>query len=116
MADNSGGFRGAKTMRIHPFKGLVPTPEQAAEVACVPYDVVNAAEAAALAAGKPHSLLHVDRAEIDLPPDTNPYGDAVYAKARENYEALQRSGVLVRESQPCLYIYQQQMGNHRQRG
>jgi uncharacterized protein (DUF1015 family) len=103
-------------MRIHPFQGLVPKPELAAEVACVPYDVVNAAEAAALAAGKPHSLLHVDRAEIDLPPETDHYSDAVYAKARENFLGLQRAGVLVRESEPCLYVYQQQMGSHVQRG
>lgn len=103
-------------MRIHPFQGLVPTPAHASEVACVPYDVVNAAEAAALANGKPHSLLHIDRAEIDLPAGTNPYSDAVYAKARENLQALQRSGVLGRETEACLYVYQQQMGAHRQRG
>ncbi len=103
-------------MRIHPFQGLVPTPAAAPEVACVPYDVVNAAEAAALAAGRPHSLLRVDRAEIDLPAGTNPYSDAVYAKARENLLALQRAGVLVRETEPCLYVYQQQMGSHVQRG
>jgi uncharacterized protein (DUF1015 family) len=103
-------------MRIHPFQGLVPKPALAPEVACVPYDVVNAAEAAALAQGKPHSLLRVDRAEIDLPTGTDPYSEAVYAKARENLLALQRSGTLVRESEPCLYVYQQQMGSHIQRG
>jgi uncharacterized protein (DUF1015 family) len=103
-------------MRIHPFQGLVPTPALAPEVACVPYDVVNAAEAAALAAGKPHSLLHVDRAEIDLPAGTDPYSSSVYEKARENFSALQKAGVLVRESEPSLYVYQQQMGTHRQRG
>jgi uncharacterized protein (DUF1015 family) len=91
-------------------------PEHAAEVACVPYDVVDAAEAAALAAGRPRSLLHVDRAEIDLPPGTDPYGSAVYLKARESFFQLQRDGVLVREPEPCLYVYQQQMGAHRQRG
>jgi uncharacterized protein (DUF1015 family) len=103
-------------MRIHPVQGLVPTPAHAAEVACVPYDVVNAAEAAVLAAGMPHSLLHVDRAEIDLPAGIDPYSDAVYRRARENFLALQRTGVLVRESEPCLYVYQQQMGDHVQRG
>ena len=103
-------------MRIHPFRGLVPTPAAAPEVACVPYDVVNAAEAAALAAGRPHSLLHVDRAEIDLPAGTDPHADAVYARARENFQALQRAGVLVRETEPCLYVYQQRMGAHVQRG
>jgi uncharacterized protein (DUF1015 family) len=103
-------------MRIRAFQGLVPVPPHVAEVACVPYDVVDAAEAAALAAGRPRSLLHVDRAEIDLPPGTDPYSDAVYAKARENFLQLQAVGVLVRETGPCLYVYQQQMGAHRQRG
>src|SRR5664279_1870927 len=103
-------------MRIRAFRGLVPVPNYAAEVACVPYDVVDAAEAAALAAGRPRSLLHVDRAEIDLPPGTDPYSDAVYAKARGNFLQLQAAGVLVREAGPCLYVYQQQMGAHRQRG
>jgi uncharacterized protein (DUF1015 family) len=85
-------------------------------VACVPYDVVNAAEAAALAAGKPRSLLHIDRAEIDLPAGTDPYSDVVYAKARENFLKLQADGVLVRETGPAVYVYQQQMGAHVQRG
>jgi uncharacterized protein (DUF1015 family) len=103
-------------MRIRSFKGLVPAPEHAAEVACVPYDVVNAAEAAALADGHPLSLLHVDRAEIDLPQGTDPYSDAVYARARENFQKLQAGGVLRRETGPSLYLYQQRMGEHRQRG
>ena len=103
-------------MRIRAFQGLVPLAAHAAEVACVPYDVVDRAEAAALAAGRPRSLLHVDRAEIDLPPDTDPHDGAVYARARENFLQLQRDGVLVREAGPCLYVYQQQMGPHRQRG
>src|ERR1051325_9520061 len=103
-------------MRIHPFQGLIPIQAHAPEVACVPYDVVNAAEAAALAAGKPHSLLHVDRAEIDLPAGTDPYSAAVYTKARENFLSLQSAGVLMRETEPCLYVYQQKMGEHVQRG
>jgi len=103
-------------MRIRAFQGLVPAPALASEVACVPYDVVNATEAAALAQGKPKSLLHVDRAEIDLPANTDPHSEAVYQKARENFLALQRAGTLVRETEPCLYVYQQQMGSHVQRG
>jgi uncharacterized protein (DUF1015 family) len=103
-------------MRIRAFQGLVPNPAHAPEVACVPYDVVNAAEAAALAAGKPRTLLRVDRAEIDLPNEKNHYSEAVYAKARENLLALQANGSLGRETGPSLYVYEQQMGAHRQRG
>lgn len=103
-------------LRVRPFQGLVPAPGMAPEVACVPYDVVDTAEAAALAQDHPWSLLHVDRAEIDCPPGTHIYDDAVYAKALENFRRLQEFHVLVREEQPCLYIYRQQMGEHSQTG
>ena len=103
-------------LRIKAFQGLRPAPALVSEVACVPYDVVNREESAALAAGKPHSLLHVDRAEIDLPPETDPYSDQVYARARENFRALQKDGALIRETEPCIYLYQQRMGAHVQTG
>lgn len=103
-------------MRIRTFKGLVPAPKHAAEVAAVPYDVVNREEAAALAKGKPHSLLHVDRAEIDLDPEVDPYSAEVYAKAKENFLKLQSGGVLVREAKPCMYLYRQTIAGHSQTG
>ena len=103
-------------LRLKAFQGLRPAPALVSEVACVPYDVVNREESAALAAGKPHSLLHVDRAEIDRPPETDPYSDQVYAKALENFLALQKDGALIRESEPCIYLYQQRMGDHVQTG
>jgi len=103
-------------LRVRAFQGLSPKPELAAEVACVPYDVVNREEAAALTAGNPHSLMHVDRAEIDLPPETDPYSDIVYATARKNLEGLVSSGALVRETAPTIYLYRQQMGDHVQTG
>jgi uncharacterized protein (DUF1015 family) len=34
---------------IHPFKGWLPRTDKVDEVACVPYDVINTEEAAALA-------------------------------------------------------------------
>lgn len=81
----------------------------------MPYDVVDTAEARVLAAGHPHSLLHVDRAEIDLPEDADPYADIVYATARENFQRLIRDGILVRD-EPGLYLYQQEMDGRRQTG
>src|SRR5438067_13877101 len=103
-------------LRIRAFQGLRPAEKLAHLVACVPYDVVDRDEAAALAKDNPYSLLHVDRAEIDLPPDTDPYSPEVYAKALENFNALQTDGTLIREIDRCIYLYQQVMGSHSQTG
>ena len=103
-------------LRIKAFQGLRPGAALVSQVACVPYDVVDRNESAALAQGNPHSLLHVDRAEIDLPENVDPYSPQVYAKALENFQRLQADGSLVRESAPCIYLYQQRMGTHTQTG
>jgi uncharacterized protein (DUF1015 family) len=99
---------------VRPFSALRPRPELASRIASVPYDVVNADEARALA-GDAVSFLHVSRAEIDLPPDTNPYADAVYARAVANFEALKQSS-LVHEPRPAVYLYRLRMGRHEQTG
>jgi uncharacterized protein (DUF1015 family) len=101
---------------IGPFRALRPTPASAPRVAAVPYDVVNAQEAHALANGNPLSFLHVSRAEIDLPPNTDPYSDAVYRKAAENFAALRTQAPLADEEAPSLYVYRLQMGRHAQTG
>jgi uncharacterized protein (DUF1015 family) len=101
---------------LAPFRALRPTPAAAEHVAAVPYDVVNTEEAAALAAGHPLSFLRASRAEIELPPNTDPYADAVYRKARENFEALKKAAPLVVEESPSLYVYRLQMGGHQQTG
>lgn len=103
-------------MRLRSFQGLVPVPQHAAAVAAVPYDVVNREESYALAHDKPLNLLHVDRAEIDLPLSVDPYAPEVYAKAKENLEKLVADGVLVREQAPSLYLYRQTIGSHSQTG
>jgi uncharacterized protein (DUF1015 family) len=103
-------------LRIRAFQGLVPDPAQVADIACVPYDVLNTEEARALAEGKPNTLLRVDRAELELPPTTNPYSDEVYARAKSNFERLQKCGALRRETAPAVYLYQQRMGEHVQTG
>jgi uncharacterized protein (DUF1015 family) len=101
---------------IAPFRALRPTAASAARVAAVPYDVVNVQEAHALAAGNPLSFLHVSRAEIDLPGQTDPYSDAVYRKAVENFESLKCQAPMVVEDSPSLYVYRLKMGKHVQSG
>jgi len=101
---------------IIPFPGLRPRAEQAGAVAAPPYDVLSTDEALAMASERPASFLHISRAEIDLPPGTDPYSDAVYAKARENLERLRRDGVLVQDPAPRYYAYRLDAGEHRQIG
>ena len=101
---------------LFPFCALRPAAEAAARVASLPYDVVTAEEARALAAGNPLSFLHVTRAEVDLPPDTDPYDDRVYAQAALNFEEIKRAAPLVLEQDPALYVYRLGMGTHEQTG
>jgi len=101
---------------VRPFPALRPAPERAADVAAVPYDVVTTAEARELASGKPWSFLHVSRAEIDLPDATDPYSDAVYGKAAENFARLEREAPMVVEEGRHLYVYRMRMGDHVQTG
>jgi uncharacterized protein (DUF1015 family) len=90
---------------VHPFRALRPTPALAPEVASVPYDVISAAEAAECIRENPRSFLRVSRADAELP-GTPPHDDAVYRRARENLLALVRDGILVRDPEPSLYLYQ----------
>lgn len=101
---------------IRPFRALRPRAERAQFVASVPYDVVNTEEARALADGNPLSFLHVSRPEIDLPPGTDLYSDAVYRKAVENFEKLIADCPLEKETEPSLYLYRLIMGDHQQIG
>jgi uncharacterized protein (DUF1015 family) len=94
-------------LRVNPFAALRPKPSLAADVASVPYDVVDTDEARRLAEGRPLSFLHVVRSEIDLPADTDPHAEAVYQRALENFRALQRDA-LIRESAPSIYLYRQE--------
>ena len=90
---------------IKPFRALRPASGRAAEVLAPPYDVLSSAEARERAKGKPWSFLHVSKAEIDLPPATDPHDRAVYAKAAENLKRMIAAGVLIRDAKPCYYVY-----------
>jgi uncharacterized protein (DUF1015 family) len=101
---------------LRPFPGLRSAESRAAEVAAPPYDVLTSDEARGLASGKPWSFLHISKPEIDLPPNTDVYSPAVYAKAAENLRRMIAEGVLRRDVAPCFYIYRLDMGDHRQTG
>ena len=101
---------------VHPFRALRPHAELVAQVASVPYDVVNTEEARALAAGNPWSFLHVSRPEIDLPQGTDIHSEEVYKKAADNFRELIERCPLKLETEPSLYLYRLIMGEQEQIG
>ena len=103
-------------MRIHAYKALRPRADVVAQIAAPPYDTVDTAESAQLAAGNPMSFLHINHSEIDLPAGTDLYADAVYAKAADNLRNFKKNGWLVSEDRPLMYLYAQTMGAHTQTG
>ena len=103
-------------MQIRSFAALRPNAEDAALVASVPYDVVDTAEAKALAEGNPKSFLHVSRPEIDLPSGTDSSSDEAYRQARKALDVLIANGTLVKDEESKFYAYRQTMGAHSQTG
>ena len=101
---------------IKAFKGVRPKIGLAEQVASLPYDVMNTAEAREMAKGNPNSFLHVSRAEIDLPAGTDEHSQQVYDKAKDTFYKMISDGVLFQDEKPCLYIYAQVMNGRRQLG
>jgi uncharacterized protein (DUF1015 family) len=101
---------------VKPFRALRPHPDLAARVAAPPYDVISSEEARALADGNDVSFLHVNKPEIDLPPEVSLYDDRVYATGARNLRRFIAEGTFLREPGPRFYVYQQRMGEHVQAG
>lgn len=101
---------------VRAFRAIRPTAALAAQVAALPYDVMNSDEARQMVVGNPYSFLHVDKAEIDLDPAIDLYDTRVYEKARDNLYRMIAEGVFVQDEKPCLYIYKQVMNGRAQIG
>jgi uncharacterized protein (DUF1015 family) len=101
---------------IKPFKGLRPPQKIASILACLPYDVMNSDEAAVMAKGKPESLLHITKAEIDCPAGTDVHADEVYEKAVANLKMFKDKGWLKADAEAKYYIYAQTMDGRTQYG
>jgi uncharacterized protein (DUF1015 family) len=100
---------------IKPFKAVRPKPEVAAQVASLPYDVMNRAEAKQMAKNN-NSFLHVSRAEINFNDLVDEHSQQVYDKAAQNFNRLIADKVLIQDQQPCYYIYAQTMNGRKQYG
>jgi uncharacterized protein (DUF1015 family) len=101
---------------IRPFKGIRPRPDLVELIACPPYDVLSSAEARELAGGNSLSFLHVNKAEIDLPPDSDTHSDEVYKLSASAFSGMIGKGTLIRDETECLYVYRITVGEHVQTG
>ncbi|MDD1686271.1 DUF1015 family protein [Methanoregula sp.] len=94
-------------VRIYRFAGVRPVPAAAQDIAAVPYDVVTAEETRAIIKKNPKSFLRVSRSDAELP-DLPPHDERVYRRAREMFLALEKDGLLKKDSSPALYLYRVQ--------
>ena len=103
-------------MIVKPFAAVRPTASVADQVAALPYDVYDRAEAAVVVDGEPLSFLNIDRPETQFPADADMYAPEVYAKARELFDARRVDGTFVTEPAPCFYLYELTMNERSQTG
>lgn len=103
-------------MIVKPFAAVRPTASVADQVAALPYDVYDRAEAVAAVDGEPLSFLNIDRPETQFSADVDMYAPEVYAKARELFDARRADGTFVTEPAPCFYLYELTMDGRSQTG
>ena len=103
-------------MIVKPFAAVRPTASVADQVAALPYDVYDRAEAVAAVDGEPLSFLNIDRPETQFSADVDIYAPEVYAKARELFDARRADGTFVTEPAPCFYLYELTMNGRSQTG
>lgn len=103
-------------MIVKPFAAVRPTVSVADQVAALPYDVYDRAEAVAAVDGEPLSFLNIDRPETQFSADVDMYAPEVYAKARELFDARRADGTFVTEPAPCFYLYELTMNERSQTG
>lgn len=103
-------------MIVKPFAAVRPTASVADQVAALPYDVYDRAEAVAAVDGEPLSFLNIDRPETQFSADVDMYAPEVYAKARELFDAHRADGTFVTEPAPCFYLYELTMNERSQTG
>ena len=93
-------------MKALPFPCIRPVPEHAAEVAALPYDVFDRAEAREAVTGHPLSFLNIDRPETQFPADADMYAPEVYAKAAELLRERLSDGTYMRDGRRAYYLYE----------
>lgn len=85
---------------IRPFRGLRFTQKagEIQELACPPYDIISEEQRRAFLARNPHNIIR-----LELPKGENPYEEA-----GETLKQWEAEGVLKQDTDPALYIYEEE--------
>lgn len=101
---------------VKPFSAYRPRKDIVSDVAALPYDVYNRAEAKEVVSANPLSFLRIDRAETAFDDSVDTYAPCVYAKAKELLEDMIDKGEYVLDTQDMYYIYELTMDGRKQTG
>ncbi len=101
---------------IKPFMAYRPRKDIVSDVAALPYDVYNRAEAKEVVAANPLSFLKIDRAETAFDDSVDTYAPCVYAKAKELLYDMIDKGEYVADKEAMYYIYELTMDGRAQTG
>ena len=99
---------------VRPFRGLRYDPAQVSDLAAVtspPYDVIDPDGATHLAELDPHNVVR-----LILPREQADHRTSRYGRAREILDAWTAEGVLRRDEEPAVYVYEQSGPGVLQRG
>lgn len=101
---------------IRPFAAIRPAEDKASQIAALPYDVYNSAEARVVVEKEPLSFLRIDRPETQFPEGTDMYAPEVYQKAHDMLWEMVETGDFVRDDAPYYYVYELTMDGRKQTG
>lgn len=99
-----------------PFFGLRPSKNFVEQFHCPPYDVMDREEARKLAENKPYSFLHVTRSDLDLPDSIDEHDSQVYLNAKMKIEQYISDKILIKDTKPCYYFYEEKWKGKSQLG
>lgn len=101
---------------IRPFRGIRPARGREAQIAALPYDVYNRAEARAAVEGKPLSFLNIDRPETGFPEAQDMYAPEVYRHAHDLLWDMVQRGDFQQDETSHYYLYELTMEGRVQTG
>ncbi|MGE5445655.1 MAG: DUF1015 domain-containing protein [Ignavibacteriales bacterium] len=88
---------------VAPFRGVRYNPEKIGALDSVlapPYDVINSEEQNALYEKSPYNVIRIILSKVE--------GDEKYVQAAETSRKWAKEGILIRDSEPCIYPYYQE--------